>query len=110
MQGQAQTIVGTPIKKGLSGGQKKRLGVASRLVTNPKILFLDEPTSGLDSTLSFEVMNYIKEIGRKNNVSDFQTPLSLYFRRLIWRVFRFLYPAGHHCLYPSTVNDYLQTL
>lgn len=69
MQGQAQTIVGTPIKKGLSGGQKKRLGVASRLVTNPKILFLDEPTSGLDSTLSFEVMNYIKEIGRKNNVS-----------------------------------------
>lgn len=69
MQSQAQTIVGTPIKKGLSGGQKKRLEVASRLVTNPKILFLDEPTSGLDSTLSFEVMNYIKQVGRKNNVS-----------------------------------------
>ncbi|KAJ9389605.1 hypothetical protein DTO063F5_2098 [Paecilomyces variotii] len=68
MQSQAQTIVGTPIKKGLSGGQKKRLEVASRLVTNPKILFLDEPTSGLDSTLSFEVMNYIKQVGRKNNL------------------------------------------
>lgn len=69
MQSQAQTIVGTPLKKGLSGGQKKRLEVASRLVTNPKIVFLDEPTSGLDSTLSFEVMNYIKQIGKKNNVS-----------------------------------------
>ncbi len=69
MQVQANTIVGTPIKKGLSGGQKKRLGVASRLVTDPKILFLDEPTSGLDSALSYEVMNYIKEIGRRNNVS-----------------------------------------
>ena len=68
MNAQADTIVGTPIKKGLSGGQKKRLGVASRLVTNPKILFLDEPTSGLDSALSFEVMNYIKQIGKKNNV------------------------------------------
>ncbi|TVY28381.1 ABC transporter G family member, partial [Lachnellula hyalina] len=67
MNAQANTIVGTPIKKGLSGGQKKRLGVASRLVTDPKILFLDEPTSGLDSALSFEVMNYIKQIGRRNN-------------------------------------------
>ena len=69
MQARADTIVGTPIRKGLSGGQKKRLGVASLLVTDPKILFLDEPTSGLDSALSFEVMNYIKEVGRRNNVS-----------------------------------------
>ena len=70
MQAHADTIVGTPIRKGLSGGQKKRLGVASLLVTDPKILFLDEPTSGLDSALSFEVMNYIKEIGTRNNVSS----------------------------------------
>jgi len=69
LQEQAHTIVGTPINKGLSGGQKKRLGVASRLVTDPKILFLDEPTSGLDSTLSFEVMNYIKDIAKRHNVS-----------------------------------------
>ncbi|OAA66031.1 ABC-2 type transporter [Cordyceps fumosorosea ARSEF 2679] len=67
LQSQTNTIVGTPIKKGLSGGQKKRLGVASRLVTNPKILFLDEPTSGLDSALSLEVCNYIKNIGRQHN-------------------------------------------
>lgn len=72
MQAQADTIVGTPIRKGLSGGQKKRLGVASRLVTDPKILFLDEPTSGLDSALSFEVMNYIKEVGGRNNVGRFE--------------------------------------
>ncbi|KAJ9419414.1 P-loop containing nucleoside triphosphate hydrolase protein [Fusarium oxysporum] len=68
LQSQAHTIVGTPIKKGLSGGQKKRLGVASRLVANPKILFLDEPTSGLDSALSLEVITYIKEIGRRNKL------------------------------------------
>ena len=69
LQAQSQTIVGTPIRKGLSGGQKKRLGIASRLVTNPKILFLDEPTSGLDSALSAEVVRYLKDIGKKNNVS-----------------------------------------
>lgn len=75
LQGQIDTIVGTPIKKGLSGGQKKRLGVASRLVTDPRILFLDEPTSGLDSSLSFEVMNYIKSIAKQNKVS--RLPLSV---------------------------------
>ena len=69
LRDQAHTIVGTPIQKGLSGGQKKRLGVASRLVTEPRILFLDEPTSGLDSTLAYEVMNYIRSIAKKNNVS-----------------------------------------
>ncbi|CAK7566038.1 MAG: hypothetical protein SEPTF4163_003971 [Sporothrix epigloea] len=68
LQAHANTIVGTPIKKGLSGGQKKRLGVASRLVTSPNVLFLDEPTSGLDSALSCEVINYIKETCRKNNL------------------------------------------
>ncbi|KIV94340.1 hypothetical protein PV10_02114 [Exophiala mesophila] len=68
LQGQRDTIVGTPIKKGLSGGQKKRLGVASRLVTDPRILFLDEPTSGLDSSLSFEVMSYIKSIAKQNQL------------------------------------------
>ncbi|OKP11019.1 ABC transporter G family member 1 [Penicillium subrubescens] len=67
---QANTIVGTPIKKGLSGGQKKRLGVSSRLVTNPKIIFLDEPTSGLDSALSLEVCSCIKSSGRRNNQFD----------------------------------------
>lgn len=68
LQSRSDTIVGTPLKKGLSGGQKKRLCIASRLITNPKILFLDEPTSGLDSALSGEVIRYLKEVAVKNNV------------------------------------------
>ncbi|TFA99935.1 ABC transporter G family member 15 [Trichoderma ghanense] len=84
LQAQTQTIVGTPIKKGLSGGQKKRLGVASRLVTNPKIIFLDEPTSGLDAALSLEVCTYIKEITRKNNlitIASIHQPSSTTFQQ-----------------------------
>jgi ABC-type multidrug transport system ATPase subunit len=65
---QANALIGTPIRKGISGGQKRRVGVASQLVTSPKILFLDEPTSGLDSAASFEVMNFIKNIARKHNL------------------------------------------
>ncbi|KAK3064323.1 hypothetical protein LTS18_008253, partial [Coniosporium uncinatum] len=65
---QENTLVGTPIRKGISGGQKRRLGVASALTTSPKILFLDEPTSGLDSTASFEVMSYIRNVAKEHNL------------------------------------------
>ncbi|GLI80382.1 hypothetical protein PoHVEF18_008736 [Penicillium ochrochloron] len=68
IQNQAGTLVGTPIRKGISGGQKRRVSVASQLITCPKILFLDEPTSGLDSKASYEVMSYAKELARANNI------------------------------------------
>lgn len=69
IQNQAKTLIGTPIRKGISGGQKRRLSVASQLITSPKILFMDEPTSGLDSTASYEVISYLKKLARRNNVS-----------------------------------------
>ena len=64
-------LVGTPIKDGLSGGQKRRLSIASSIVACPRILFLDEPTSGLDSKTSFEVMNHIKNVAKSEDVSIF---------------------------------------
>jgi ABC-type multidrug transport system ATPase subunit len=71
LRNQAHSIIGTPIRKGISGGQKRRVSVASQLITAPKLLFLDEPTSGLDSAASFEVISFIKEVARRNNVSAF---------------------------------------
>ena len=74
LQDQANTIIGTPVRKGLSGGQKRRVGIASQLVTCPKILFLDEPTSGLDSAASYEVMSYLKDVVKKNKVTLRDSP------------------------------------
>lgn len=68
LRNQAHSIIGTPIRKGISGGQKRRVSVASQLITAPKLLFLDEPTSGLDSAASFEVISFIKEVAKRNNV------------------------------------------
>ena len=66
---QADTLIGTPIRKGVSGGQKRRVSVAAQLMTSPRILFLDEPTSGLDSAASWEVMSFVKELAKKHSVS-----------------------------------------
>jgi ABC-type multidrug transport system ATPase subunit len=69
LSGQANNLIGTPIRKGISGGQKRRVSVAAQLITSPKLLFLDEPTSGLDSAASFEVISFVKDIAKKHNVS-----------------------------------------
>ncbi|MCJ1387170.1 hypothetical protein MMC18_000010 [Xylographa bjoerkii] len=83
LQHQADTIIGTPIKKGLSGGQKRRLGIASALITCPKILFLDEPTSGLNAHCSYQVISYIQKIAKARNlmvIASIHQPSTLTFQ------------------------------
>lgn len=55
-------IVGTPLKKGISGGERKRLCVAMELLTKPLLLFLDEPTSGLDSVAALALCQRLKDL------------------------------------------------
>ncbi len=60
--------VGNPLKKFISGGQRKRLNIGLELVREPYILFVDEPTSGLSSTDSEMVMDLLREQTRKGKL------------------------------------------
>lgn len=62
------TLIGSPEKKGISGGQRKRVNLGQELLTEPSILFLDEPTSGLDPKTDMDVMKLLKSIADKGKI------------------------------------------
>ncbi|KAG2452836.1 hypothetical protein HYH02_002182 [Chlamydomonas schloesseri] len=54
--------VGTVEKRGISGGQRKRVNIGLELVAMPSLLFLDEPTSGLDATSSADILGSLVDM------------------------------------------------
>lgn len=58
--------------KTFSGGMRKRLDLASSLVSDPKVLFLDEPTTGLDPQSRQDVWDYVRQLN-KQGVTIFLT-------------------------------------
>lgn len=49
-------------RKGISGGERKRVSIGHELLINPAILLLDEPTSGLDSTTAMRLLTTLRQL------------------------------------------------
>jgi phospholipid/cholesterol/gamma-HCH transport system ATP-binding protein len=62
----------------LSGGMKKRVGIARALITNPDYILYDEPTTGLDPIMSDSIDNMIKELAGKLNVTSIVVTHDMY--------------------------------
>jgi phospholipid/cholesterol/gamma-HCH transport system ATP-binding protein len=66
--GLSQTIDQMPDE--LSGGQRKRIGIARTLIMKPEIMLYDEPTSGLDPLTCIEINNLIIKVQQQYNASS----------------------------------------
>ena len=60
LEGTENILIGSAERKGISGGQRKRVNLAMELLTDPQVLFLDEPTSGLSSEDALMVMRVLR--------------------------------------------------
>lgn len=68
-------MVGLPGKESmrpadLSGGMKKRVGLARAIATNPAVILYDEPTTGLDPTNTMRINNLILDLQKKLHVTS----------------------------------------
>jgi phospholipid/cholesterol/gamma-HCH transport system ATP-binding protein len=66
--GLSQTLEQMPAE--LSGGQKKRIGIARTLILQPEIMLYDEPTAGLDPVTSVEINDLINDVQKQYNTSS----------------------------------------
>ena len=99
-------VIGSPERKGISGGQRKRVNLALELLTEPSLLCLDEPTSGLASEDALNVMRLLRRLadgGRTIVLTIHQPSLQAY--RMMDNV---LYLAdGEQVYYGPTYPDSL---
>ena len=115
--------------RGVSGGEKRRVGIACELVTSPSILFLDEPTSGLDSFNAYNVIeclvnlakNYHRTViftihqPKSNIVALFDQLVLLAKGRCVYsgpfnRVQQYFDDQGYPCPLGFNIADYLVDL
>ncbi len=82
----------TPIMR-LSGGEKKRVALASEELGDPDVFFLDEPTSGLDPGLEKEVMLSLRDLARRGRTVILITHATA--NVLLCDKVLFLAPGGH---------------
>ncbi|XAR68370.1 hypothetical protein NMG60_11003470 [Bertholletia excelsa] len=76
------SIIGGPLLRGISGGERKRVSIGQEMLINPSLLFLDEPTSGLDSTTAQRIVSTLWELatnGGRTVVMTIHQPSSRLF-------------------------------
>ena len=69
LQSCRHVVIGNALRRGISGGQAKRVNIGLALIPRPPILLLDEPTSGLDSKAADQVVQLLRHLAHPSGQS-----------------------------------------
>eukprot|EP01100_Stratorugosa_tubuloviscum_P001015 TRINITY_DN1227_c0_g1_i2.p1 TRINITY_DN1227_c0_g1~~TRINITY_DN1227_c0_g1_i2.p1 ORF type:complete len:632 (+),score=319.93 TRINITY_DN1227_c0_g1_i2:697-2592(+) len=77
----ANTAIGTVLRRGISGGEKKRLNVANELIAGLPLLLLDEPTTGLDASTALDLIIMLQRVAQSGRtvITTLHQPSSAMF-------------------------------
>ncbi|XP_073337440.1 ATP-binding cassette sub-family G member 5 [Pagrus major] len=64
----AHSVIGGRVFPGISGGERRRVSIASQLLQDPRVVLLDEPTTGLDSMTANQIVVLLAELARRNRI------------------------------------------
>uniref|UniRef100_A0A3Q0RQX4 ATP-binding cassette sub-family G member 5 n=1 Tax=Amphilophus citrinellus TaxID=61819 RepID=A0A3Q0RQX4_AMPCI len=64
----AHSVVGGQVFPGISGGERRRVSIASQLLQDPRVVLLDEPTTGLDSMTANQIVVLLAQLARRNRI------------------------------------------
>ncbi|RVW65089.1 ABC transporter G family member 21 [Vitis vinifera] len=76
------SVIGGPLLRGISGGERKRVSIGQEMLVNPSLLLLDEPTSGLDSTTAHRIVATLRGLaqGGRTVITTIHQPSSRLYR------------------------------
>ena len=98
----ADTKIGGPLLKGVSGGERKRTSIGVELISDPSMIFLDEPTTGLDSFTALNVVEVLRGLAESGRsvISTIHQPNSETFENFD----QLLLMAQGHIIYQNTAS------
>lgn len=99
-----------------SGGQRQRIAIARALVLKPSLILLDEPTSALDRTVQSQVVELLRELQRKHNLTylfishDLAVVRALSHQLMVIRQGRIVEQGPAHQVFAAPQHDYTRQL